>query len=77
MRRGTEPWSESFVVCSGGIVLECTCGERIVLLGQEADWYSEERTVFECGGSEEKLALTPASAKDPSKQGISSYGPGP
>ena len=50
--------SESFVICSGGIVLECTCGERIVLLGQEADWHSEEHTVFECGGCEKKLVLT-------------------
>jgi hypothetical protein len=27
-------------------------------LGQEADWHSEEHTVFECGGCEKKLVLT-------------------
>ena len=38
---------------SGRIVLGCgSCGERVVLLGREDDWYSEGRTVFacECGG---------------------------
>ena len=30
------------------IVLECGCGERLVLLGREEDWYSEGRTTFEC-----------------------------
>jgi hypothetical protein len=41
---------------SGRIVLECQCGERIVLLGQEDDWYREKRLTFvcECG---EKLTL--------------------
>ncbi len=41
---------------SGRIVLECQCGERIVLLGQEDDWYRVKRLVFacECG---EKLTL--------------------
>jgi hypothetical protein len=35
---------------SGRIVLGCeSCGERVVLLGREDDWYSEGRTVFECG----------------------------
>ena len=54
---------------SGRIVLGCgTCGERIVLLGREDDWYSEGRTVFacECGArltladrvGEEDLAFT-------------------
>ena len=34
---------------SGRIVLGCgTCGERIVLLSREDDWYSEGRTVFAC-----------------------------
>jgi len=31
------------------IVLGCrSCGERVVLLGREDDWYSEGRTVFAC-----------------------------
>ena len=34
---------------SDSIVLGCeSCGERVVLLGREDDWYSEGRTVFEC-----------------------------
>ncbi len=34
---------------SDRIVLECgSCGERMVLLGREDDWYSEGRTAFAC-----------------------------
>ena len=34
---------------SGRIVLGCgSCGERVVLLGREDDWYSEGRTTFAC-----------------------------
>ena len=34
---------------SGRIILGCgSCGERVVLLGREDDWYSEGRTVFAC-----------------------------
>lgn len=40
--------SEQFVLCSERIVLECECGERMILLGLEEDWYLEGRTVFEC-----------------------------
>ena len=40
--------SERFVLCSECIVLRCECGERLVLLGREEDWYSEGRTIFEC-----------------------------
>ncbi len=40
------------VNCSGRIVLECGCGEKLVLLGLEDDWYSE-RTAFECECGEE------------------------
>lgn len=46
MRRDLE--SERFVLCSERMVLECECGERLVLLGLEDDWYSELRTVFQC-----------------------------
>ncbi len=54
MRRNSEPdweseWeSERSLLCSERIVLECRCGERLVLLGLEEDWYSEGRTTFEC-----------------------------
>jgi hypothetical protein len=51
MRR--DPESERFVLCSERMVLECRCGERLVLLGLEEDWYSELRTVFECECGEE------------------------
>lgn len=49
MQRGSEPGSEHSTYCSEHIVLECRCGERLVLLGHEDDWYAEGRTVFECG----------------------------
>ena len=55
MRRDSE--SERFVLCSERMVLECECGERLVLLGLEDDWYSELRTVFECECGQ-KLDLT-------------------
>ncbi len=50
MRRFKKPDSESFVLCSERIVLECRCGERLVLLGLEKDWRSEKSTFrCECG----------------------------
>lgn len=39
---------ERTLECSGQIVLECGCGENLVLLGLEEDWRSEERTAFGC-----------------------------
>jgi hypothetical protein len=47
---------EHSIECSGRIVLECKCGEMIVLLGEEDDWYREKHLVFacECG---ERLTL--------------------
>ena len=48
IRRSSESRAEHFVFCSERIVLECGCGEIVVLLGHEDDWYSEGRTVFEC-----------------------------
>jgi hypothetical protein len=35
------------------IVLQCGCGERLVLLGREDDWYAEGRSTFECECGEE------------------------
>ena len=49
---------ERYVEHTGRILLECKkCGERLVLLGLEEDWRSEQRTEFdcECGG---RLTLT-------------------
>jgi len=40
--------SDNTVECSGRIILECDCGERLTLLGLEEDWRSEQRTDFEC-----------------------------
>ena len=42
MRRSLE------IEASERIVLGCGCGERLVLLGREADWYAEGREAFEC-----------------------------
>jgi hypothetical protein len=39
---------ERVIDCSERIVLECRCGERLVLLGRATDWYLEERLVFVC-----------------------------
>ena len=47
---------EPSIEYSERIILECKCGERAVLLGQEDDWYREKRLTFacECG---ERLSL--------------------
>ena len=51
------PSLESFVDCSTSIVIDCRCGEKLLLLGRESDWGSEGRTAFECGGCGKKLSL--------------------
>jgi predicted SprT family Zn-dependent metalloprotease len=48
---------ESFVDCSKSIVIDCRCGEKLLLLGRKSDWGSEGRTAFECGGCGKKLSL--------------------
>ena len=45
-----------FLDPSGRVVLECMCGEKLVLLGQEQDWREERRTAFRCE-CERKLTL--------------------
>ncbi len=42
--------------CSGRMILECGCGEKLFLLGRKEDWHEEGRTAFvcECGA---KLTL--------------------
>jgi hypothetical protein len=52
---------EHYVDCSKSIVLDCGCGERVILLGRESDWSWEGRTVFECGGCGRKLSLEDSS----------------
>ena len=57
MQQVSEVPAEHFVTCSKAIVLECRCGEELILLGREEDWRSEERSVFECSGCGGKLLL--------------------
>jgi predicted SprT family Zn-dependent metalloprotease len=61
MRNGSGVLPEHHVPCSKSIVLECRCGEELLLLGRESDWRQEGRTVFECSGCGEKLSLAEAS----------------
>lgn len=51
MRRFSESAQEPerFVLYSERMVLECPCGERIIVLGHEDDWYVEGCSLFECG----------------------------
>jgi hypothetical protein len=50
MWHGLEPGSEHSIEPSERTILECGgCGERLVLLGLEEDWYTEGRTAFKCG----------------------------
>lgn len=49
--------SERFVLCTAQLLLECQCGERLILLGREEDWYAEGRTAFACGGCRRSIAL--------------------
>ncbi len=51
------PDSELGVDYTDAIVLECCCGGRLTLLGQEEDWYKEGRTVFECPECGARLTL--------------------
>lgn len=45
-------FEDSFVEFSERIVLECDCGEKVVLLGMEDDWVSREEDLeCECGRS--------------------------
>ena len=61
MKHDSEVLSEEhFVDCSKSLVIECQCGEKLLLLGRESDWRSEKRTVFECGGCGKKLSLEDA-----------------
>lgn len=40
--------SDKTVPCSARIILDCGCGEQLILLGLEEDWRSEQRMDFEC-----------------------------
>lgn len=70
MQRVLEPRAERLVTCSKSIVLECRCGEQLLLLGRETDWRKEGRTVFECGGCGEELSLDDISRRVPERGGV-------
>jgi hypothetical protein len=61
MRRPLE--SERFVHCSEHIILECRCGERLILVGFESDWQWEGRTTCECACGE-RLTLADRLGED-------------
>jgi len=31
------------------LTFKCACGERMIILGLNEDWFSEQRANFECG----------------------------
>ena len=63
MQQVSEALPEHFVTCSKSIVLKCRCGQKLLLLGREADWHKEGRSVFQCSGCGKKLSLdTPSRA---------------
>ncbi|MBV9455837.1 MAG: hypothetical protein JOZ19_17245 [Rubrobacter sp.] len=67
---GSEREPEHYVLCSKRIVLRCLCGEKMILLGQEEDWYSERRTVFECGCGERLTLADRLDEKDEEVVGV-------
>ena len=46
MEQSSKP--DKAVEWSDRIILECSCGDRRILLGLEKDWLTEERTAFGC-----------------------------
>ena len=57
MLQGSVAPADGYVTCSKMLVLECRCGEKLVLLGRKGGWYREGRTDFECGSCGGKLSL--------------------
>ncbi len=55
--------SEHFVTLSKSNVFDCRCGEKLILLGREADWRKEGHTVFTCSGCGKKLSLADSSRR--------------
>ena len=51
---------EHFLDCSKSLVIDCQCGEKLLLLGRESDWRKEGRMIFECGGCSKELPLEDA-----------------
>ena len=57
MQHFPEVIPERFVDCSESIVIDCRCGEKLILLGHASDWRSEGRMSFECDGCGKELSL--------------------
>ena len=57
MQQVSEALPEHFVTCSKSIVLNCRCGQKLLLLGREADWHKEGRSVFQCSRCGKILSL--------------------
>jgi DNA-directed RNA polymerase subunit RPC12/RpoP len=53
-------FKEHFLDCSKSFIIDCQCGEKLLLLGRESDWCKEGRVVFECGGCGKELSLEDA-----------------
>ena len=60
---------ERVIEASERMILECPCGERLVLLGRAVDWYTENRIAFYCECGE---MLTFANRLDEEESPISS-----
>jgi hypothetical protein len=43
--------------CPQSTVVQCECGEKLVLIGQEDNYWRWGNTLLECGGCEEKFVL--------------------
>jgi hypothetical protein len=39
---------EQIIPCSDHIVLTCSCGEKIMLIGRKTDWYDQGQLEFTC-----------------------------
>ena len=58
MKGGSSQEPERSIQPSEHIALRCAgCGERLILLGLEEDWYQVGRTSFQCGGCGKRVTL--------------------
>lgn len=56
---------DRFVEATDAVALGCaSCGEKLLLLGREEDWYAEGRTEFGCGRCGSVLTLADRSYDD-------------
>lgn len=64
------------ILCPDRVVLDCLCGEKLILLGREEDWYSEGRTTFECHqcGGAVSLSCSPNEGRGPVLAGAPDVG---